>query len=132
MIHYVGALGDAEQNAYYYGTTSGIGASAHYFVDHVVRHYDVTGKMCPAPYVDDEKAWEAFKKRLTEPESEDGMKLYQYVAEMPEWARAAATKAINNGIIKMDEHGAVGVWEASLQPLGWMDRLGLLDKPAAN
>ena len=63
-------------------------------------------------------------------EMEEGMKLYQYVADMPEWARAAATKAINNGIIKMDEHGAVGVWEANLQNLVWMDRLGLLDKPA--
>ena len=209
-IHYVGALGDAEQNAYYYGTTPGIGASAHYFVghapeaeiwasvaedcvashcgrtdgryrhpecrnansigiemccrrradgtwyfddetvdatvelardimarygidvDHVVRHYDVTGKICPAPYVNDPAAWEEFKARLTEPESEDGMKLYQYVAEMPEWARAAATKAINNGYIKMDDTGAAGVWEANLQALVWMDRAGLLDKPAVN
>ena len=63
-------------------------------------------------------------------EEEEGMKLYRYVAEMPEWAREAATKAINNGLIKMDEHGAVGVWEANLQALVWMDRLGLLDKPA--
>lgn len=208
VIHYVGALGDAEQNAYFYGTTPGIGASAHYFVDHgpeaevwasvaedcvashcgrtdgkyrhpecrnansigiemccrqradgtwyfddetvdatvelardimarygidvdhVLRHYDVTGKICPAPYVNDPVAWEAFRRRLTEPESEDGMKLYQYVAEMPEWAREAATKAINNGYIKMDETGAAGVWEANLQALVWMDRAGLLDTAA--
>ena len=208
VIHYVGAEGDAGANAKYYGTTPGIGASAHYFVGHapqaevwasvaedcvashcgrsdgryrhpecrnansigiemcchrrpdgtwyfddetvdatvelardimgrygipvenVVRHYDVTGKNCPAPYVNDPGAWEKFKARLTEPESEDGMKLYQYVPDMPEWARAAATKAINNGYIKMDKTGAVGVWEANLQALVWMDRAGLLDKPA--
>ena len=33
---------------------------------HVVRHYDVTGKICPAPFVEDGAAWTAFKKRLEE------------------------------------------------------------------
>ena len=33
-------------------------------VERVVRHYDVTGKMCPEPYVRDETAWKAFKSRL--------------------------------------------------------------------
>ena len=34
VYHYVGATGGAEANARYYHSTSGIGASAHYFVDH--------------------------------------------------------------------------------------------------
>lgn len=34
-------------------------------VDHVVRHYDVTGKDCPAPWVRDESLWRKFKARLT-------------------------------------------------------------------
>ena len=29
--------------------------------DHVIRHYDVTGKMCPKYYVEDESAWLDFK-----------------------------------------------------------------------
>ena len=29
--------------------------------DHVIRHYDVTGKICPNPYVYNEQAWQAFK-----------------------------------------------------------------------
>lgn len=62
-----------------------------------------------------------------EKKEEDGMKLYRYVAEMPQWAQAAATKAIQNGCIKMDATGAAGVWEANLQTLVWLDRLGLLD-----
>ncbi len=32
--------------------------------DHVLRHYDVTGKTCPAPYVHDKNAWLSFKKSL--------------------------------------------------------------------
>lgn len=37
-------------------------------VGNVIRHFDVTGKICPAPFVNDEKAWAAFKKRLEEDE----------------------------------------------------------------
>ena len=32
-------------------------------IERVIRHYDVTGKKCPAPYVDDKK-WQAFKRRI--------------------------------------------------------------------
>ena len=43
---------------------------AKYSIDagHVVRHYDVTGKACPEPWVRDESLWKAFKARLTAPE----------------------------------------------------------------
>ena len=34
-------------------------------ITNVIRHYDVTGKICPEPYVRDVKAWENFKARLT-------------------------------------------------------------------
>lgn len=33
--------------------------------ENVVRHFDVTGKICPAPMVNDEKLWENFKSKLT-------------------------------------------------------------------
>ncbi len=147
VIHYVGATGDAKNNAKYYGTqVVKPKASAHYFVghgpsseiwssvderdtafhvgansyvhpdcrnensigvelcchqdakgnwyfdkatvdaavelcrdiiarygidkDHVLRHYDVTGKNCPAPFVKDWAAWNDFKNRLFEKEDE--------------------------------------------------------------
>lgn len=38
--------------------------------DKVIRHYDVTHKICPEPYVRDTTAWNAFKKRLTEDTAE--------------------------------------------------------------
>ena len=37
-------------------------------VDHVVRHYDCTSKLCPAMWVHDKAAWMAFKARLKEDE----------------------------------------------------------------
>lgn len=33
-------------------------------IDRVVRHYDVTGKSCPAPFVNNSARWEDFKARL--------------------------------------------------------------------
>ncbi len=36
----------------------------------IIRHYDVTHKICPEPYVRDTQAWNAFKKRLTEDTAE--------------------------------------------------------------
>lgn len=94
--------------------------------DHVIRHYDVTGKYCPGPMVDDPALWEQFLDMIAERDEE--MKTYQYVKDMPEWAQAAVTKAIQKGIVAMDETGAVSVLECNLQPLVWMDRAGMLDK----
>lgn len=34
-------------------------------VENVIRHYDVTGKICPEPYVRDTDAWNTFKANLT-------------------------------------------------------------------
>ena len=36
--------------------------------ENVIRHYDVVGKICPAPFVNDEAAWKAFKARLEDDE----------------------------------------------------------------
>lgn len=35
-------------------------------INHVCRHFDVSGKRCPEPYVRDEEAWQDFKRRLEE------------------------------------------------------------------
>ena len=36
--------------------------------DHVIRHYDVTGKICPNPYVMDEEKWKQFKAAIGTPQ----------------------------------------------------------------
>lgn len=50
-------------------------------LDHVIRHFDVTGKHCPA-YLMDSAAWEAFKARLVPPEQ-------PWYAGAMEWAKNA-------------------------------------------
>ena len=35
-------------------------------IENVVRHYDVTHKICPAPFVHDHAAWDDFKGRLAD------------------------------------------------------------------
>lgn len=222
VYHYVGALGDAQQNAYYYGTTPGIGASAHLFVghgpeaevwasvpedcvashcgrtdgkykhptcrnansigielcchrrtdgtwyfdqatidrgvelgrelmarygidvDHVLRHHDVTGKICPAPFVLDVAAWETFKGRLAAQEGEIDMtredvqalvdaavqavkpKVYTALAEVPKWAQGLVGRAMDAGIIKGDGTGKLNLTDQDLKTLSMMYAAGLL------
>lgn len=168
VVHYVGATGDADANARYYGSTPNIWASAHYFVGHgpspevwasvpegdtawhvgakayyhpecrngnsigvelccrqrqdgswyfdpetldaaaelcrdivgrygidsahVLRHYDVTHKKCPAPFVDDPEAWEKFKGRLF-------IKEERTMEEPDVWAADAWEKAKEKGVM---------------------------------
>jgi len=46
----------------------------HIDTNHVIRHFDVTGKNCPAPLVDNAK-WSAFKSRLEETEVVEKIKM---------------------------------------------------------
>lgn len=41
-------------------------------VDHVIRHYDATRKVCPAPFVNDESRWDDFKKALGDKSASSG------------------------------------------------------------
>lgn len=78
--------------------------------DHVLRHYDVTGKRCPMPWVDDPAQWDAFKASLapeenTVEEDEDMATRYNSVNELPEWAQEETQKLIDRGALLGDEHG---------------------------
>lgn len=42
--------------------------------DHVIRHYDATRKVCPAPFVNDESRWNDFKKALGDKSSSSNLK----------------------------------------------------------
>lgn len=62
--------------------------------DHVIRHYDVTGKICPNPYVYNHTShtWDAFKASLSSPEpaksgwEKDSLGKYRYRKENCEYA----------------------------------------------
>lgn len=43
-------------------------------IDHVIRHYDATRKVCPAPFVNDESRWNDFKKALGDKSSSSNLK----------------------------------------------------------
>ena len=93
--------------------------------ERVLRHYDVTGKYCPGPMVDDPALWQAFKNKLTgvEAEQEESMKIYKHTTEMPEWAQGTFRRLIDAGIVKVDEKGEIAVQESSIQPMVYLDRL---------
>ena len=83
--------------------------------DHIVRHYDVTGKVCPEPWVRDAAAWANFKARLTAPETEEDMVRYNTVAEMPEYYRSEAQALIDAGALKGGTDGSLNISEDMLR-----------------
>lgn len=88
--------------------------------DNVIRHFDVTGKDCPAPMVEDETLWVNFKNKLCEVEQ---MKVYKYVPDMPDYAQDTFTRMFKVGIISTDSSGAMAVEHSSIQPMMYIDRL---------
>ena len=89
---------------------------------HVLRHYDVTGKHCPGPMVDDPALWEAFKTRLME---DDNMIIYKKPADLPAWAKPTVDKLIARGSIKTEADGAVNISQDMARVLVINDREGL-------
>ena len=73
--------------------------------DHVLRHYDVTGKRCPMPWVDDPAQWTAFlamltpKSTTTDEEDEDDMVRYNTIEEVPSWAQDTVRALVDAGAL---------------------------------
>lgn len=71
--------------------------------DHVLRHYDVTGKRCPMPWVDDPAQWTAFLAMLTpehqNEEEEEDMVRYSKIEDVPAWARSTIKEMMDAGLI---------------------------------
>ena len=61
-----------------------------------IRHYDVTGKICPKWFVDNPSEWEKFKLEL---EGNEDMTRYKTIEEMPVYAQDAIEKLVNDGIL---------------------------------
>ena len=60
--------------------------------ENVLRHYDVTGKICPAPFVGQgEPQWEAFK---------GGIMMYKTLEEVPEWAQGTVRKLLDRQLLQ--------------------------------
>ena len=86
--------------------------------ERVLRHYDVTGKRCPAPWVDDPGQWAEFKSvledndMLTQEQFNQMMAQYEKSKALPvpdnepaDWEREAVEWAVQNGIMVGDGNG---------------------------
>lgn len=121
--------------------------------ENVIRHYDVTGKLCPAPLVD-ENAWYSFKLKLknyialaegvlsvTQYEELKQMiqelnnkvdkihteRVYKWNVELPEYAVNSVQKALDKGVFKGVSPDNLYLPETLMRTIVMMDRAGLLD-----
>jgi N-acetylmuramoyl-L-alanine amidase CwlA len=96
--------------------------------DHVVRHYDVTAKWCPRPFMGDDinalygksgnQMWAEFKASLED--NEEMIVKYETVESMPEWARETMQKLFDKKYITR-----YGFTEEALRVFVVNDRAGL-------
>lgn len=82
--------------------------------DHVLRHYDVTGKRCPMPWVDDPAQWTAFKEMLKQndnDEEDENMVKYKTIDDVPEWYRSEVQELMDAGALKGTGNGVIDISE---------------------
>lgn len=96
----------------------------------VCRHYDVTGKICPAPWVEDPGAWDVFRRNVERMRDYDAEMqqikesigtcmgeiaackkriadltkktepVYEYIEDVPDWGQTTVEKCVKNGTLK--------------------------------
>lgn len=84
-------------------------------MDNIIRHFDVTGKNCPALFVSDEKAWKAFKERIV-----DEVKYYEEMKDVPKWAQPLVKDMIQKGCF--GDTKALHLSDDMLRTLALMER----------
>jgi len=121
-------------------------AKYHIPVSRVCRHYDVTRKNCPEPWVRNPQLWQKFKTMLTEKEVEDmteqqtrnivkqeianaekAKKVYDTVDAVPAWGKATVQKLVNKGFLQGDDQGKLALSTDLLRLLVINDRAHLYD-----
>lgn len=119
-------------------------AKYHVPVSRVCRHYDVTRKNCPEPWIRNPQLWEKFKTMLTEKEVEDmteaqtraiakqeianaekEKKVYDTVDAVPAWGKATVQKLVNKGFLQGDDQGKLALSTDLLRLLVINDRAHL-------
>lgn len=72
--------------------------------DKVIRHFDVTGKKCPAPFVSDETRWNGFKSKIKESssssDSKPSSKPSEHAKESASKTRTKSWQKIMNSVYK--------------------------------
>lgn len=95
-------------------------------VTQVLRHYDVTGKLCPQPMVQSPTLWQNFLDMIKHDETkqEDSKMYYRYYEEMPDWAKPTISKLVKKGYLKGEGNGVLNLSEDVLKVLVINDRAG--------
>ena len=116
-------------------------------IEKVIRHYDVTGKLYPEPYVD-EKKWSEFKGKITKgdkltmtqyeelkkenkalkekiKELEAQNKVYHYFDELPDYAEPVIRELYDKGIYKGNGAADLNLHEVLMRTLVINYRAGL-------
>ena len=87
--------------------------------ENVIRHYDVTVKLCPAHFIGSGvDAWNEFK---------GGLVLYKKLENVPDWAKETVQKVVDAGALKGDENGNLNLSSDLTRTLVILDRLGALE-----
>ena len=94
-------------------------------IENVIRHYDVTGKTCPEPYVRDTAAWNTFKASLTTTAIASGYKV-QVTADVLNVRKGAGvgymvtTQIKKNEVYTIVEESTHG-WGKLKSGAGWIN-----------
>ena len=99
-------------------------------IENVIRHYDVTGKICPEPFVRNRVQWLNFKQRLIgNDDKEEKEMIYNYIDEnMPDWAKPTVQKLIDKGALKGNEKGELLLTGTMLRLFVIFDKEGYFDE----
>ena len=98
-------------------------------IENVLRHYDVTGKLCPEPFAKNQKLWLDFKQKLLQSKEVKKEMLYNYIDEnMPAWARPTIQKLVDKGALQGNEKGELLLTDVMLRIFVANDRAGAYDK----
>lgn len=77
-------------------------------VENVIRHFDVTGKLCPKPFVEDEKQWNDFKSKLVNEQEKALTKINKDSLEVDIKRLQTALNKISVGLPKLTVDGGYG------------------------
>ena len=99
-------------------------------IENVIRHYDVTHKCCPAPFVNDLKRWEEFKRKLKEEKAEIQYKAHIQDIGWTEWKTTGEIIGTEGqdkrieAIILQGKNGLDLSYRVHIEDIGWTNWVG--------
>jgi N-acetylmuramoyl-L-alanine amidase len=88
--------------------------------ENVVRHFDVTHKLCPMPFVGEgQPLWEEFK---------GGLVMYKTMENVPDWAKSTVQKLVDAGHLQGDQNGDLNLTHDMTRVLVVLDRAKVFEK----